>query len=149
MMVVFVKYLADDEKSPRSEVGGSVVGLEIALAPPVAKAVDHTDSPERDPQHVQCPHRDAQHAEQCDIDRQHEHRAEGGIRGVQMALDPVVRTALAVLLDRLTIGTRCAIQLHAVAHNRAQAEHLRAVRSEEHTSELQSLMRISYAVFCL
>src|SRR3546814_10607803 len=28
-------------------------------------------------------------------------------------------------------------------HNRA------AIRSEEHTSELQSLMRISYAVFCL
>src|SRR3546814_3065667 len=26
---------------------------------------------------------------------------------------------------------------------------LRAMRSEEHTSELQSLMRISYAVFCL
>src|SRR3546814_5756324 len=26
---------------------------------------------------------------------------------------------------------------------------LRAGRSEEHTSELQSLMRISYAVFCL
>src|SRR3546814_1866448 len=26
---------------------------------------------------------------------------------------------------------------------------LRAERSEEHTSELQSLMRISYAVFCL
>src|SRR3546814_2276159 len=26
---------------------------------------------------------------------------------------------------------------------------MRSVRSEEHTSELQSLMRISYAVFCL
>src|SRR3546814_2180428 len=26
---------------------------------------------------------------------------------------------------------------------------IRALRSEEHTSELQSLMRISYAVFCL
>src|SRR3546814_10519409 len=26
---------------------------------------------------------------------------------------------------------------------------LRQIRSEEHTSELQSLMRISYAVFCL
>src|SRR3546814_6461890 len=26
---------------------------------------------------------------------------------------------------------------------------LRRVRSEEHTSELQSLMRLSYAVFCL
>src|SRR3546814_5980807 len=33
----------------------------------------------------------------------------------------------------------------AVAHQR---QHL-AKRSEEHTSELQSLMRISYAVFCL
>src|SRR3546814_1542392 len=32
--------------------------------------------------------------------------------------------------------------------NHAQAKALRA-RSEEHTSELQSLMRISYAVFCL
>src|SRR3546814_4065634 len=28
-------------------------------------------------------------------------------------------------------------------------EHARLSRSEEHTSELQSLMRISYAVFCL
>src|SRR3546814_4183899 len=27
--------------------------------------------------------------------------------------------------------------------------HLNVTRSEEHTSELQSLMRISYAVFCL
>src|SRR3546814_9017196 len=33
---------------------------------------------------------------------------------------------------------------------RAAAEEARArLRSEEHTSELQSLMRISYAVFCL
>src|SRR3546814_7164622 len=31
----------------------------------------------------------------------------------------------------------------------AQVDHAFALRSEEHTSELQSLMRISYAVFCL
>src|SRR3546814_6557443 len=31
----------------------------------------------------------------------------------------------------------------------AAEEVVRQVRSEEHTSELQSLMRISYAVFCL
>src|SRR3546814_4355442 len=31
----------------------------------------------------------------------------------------------------------------------AQAARLPVRRSEEHTSELQSLMRISYAVFCL
>src|SRR3546814_9114090 len=29
------------------------------------------------------------------------------------------------------------------------ADHGQRIRSEEHTSELQSLMRISYAVFCL
>src|SRR3546814_3616307 len=33
--------------------------------------------------------------------------------------------------------------------NHAVAERMIADRSEEHTSELQSLMRISYAVFCL
>src|SRR3546814_9277745 len=32
---------------------------------------------------------------------------------------------------------------------RTDAHHQRKPRSEEHTSELQSLMRISYAVFCL
>src|SRR3546814_3368504 len=32
---------------------------------------------------------------------------------------------------------------------REKSKKARAARSEEHTSELQSLMRISYAVFCL
>src|SRR3546814_6721481 len=40
---------------------------------------------------------------------------------------------------------RASIGIGVYGH-RAQAE---AARSEEHTSELQSLMRISYAVFCL
>src|SRR3546814_3935533 len=40
------------------------------------------------------------------------------------------------------------IDREGAAHHRGDGE--RAVlRSEEHTSELQSLMRISYAVFCL
>src|SRR3546814_1887623 len=42
---------------------------------------------------------------------------------------------------------------HHVGLPRARPEHdaeaVEVVRSEEHTSELQSLMRISYAVFCL
>src|SRR3546814_4610995 len=37
----------------------------------------------------------------------------------------------------------------AIAPRFARAEACFGVRSEEHTSELQSLMRISYAVFCL
>src|SRR3546814_2564837 len=38
---------------------------------------------------------------------------------------------------------------HAMQVDRARLLRLRVARSEEHTSELQSLMRISYAVFCL
>src|SRR3546814_10441712 len=37
----------------------------------------------------------------------------------------------------------------AFAMTHFQAHAILLVRSEEHTSELQSLMRISYAVFCL
>src|SRR3546814_1986574 len=40
-----------------------------------------------------------------------------------------------------------AVQVVAVAHEDLVRAH--AHRSEEHTSELQSLMRSSYAVFCL
>src|SRR3546814_5283721 len=36
-----------------------------------------------------------------------------------------------------------------IVHNGNELAGLYAMRSEEHTSELQSLMRISYAVFCL
>src|SRR3546814_916042 len=38
---------------------------------------------------------------------------------------------------------------HQHQHQHAPAVEQPAPRSEEHTSELQSLMRISYAVFCL
>src|SRR3546814_10280520 len=44
------------------------------------------------------------------------------------------------------INPRLAMALGKV---RLQTRHLLIRRSEEHTSELQSLMRISYAVFCL
>src|SRR3546814_1356835 len=36
-----------------------------------------------------------------------------------------------------------------VEYDTPQASFFASLRSEEHTSELQSLMRISYAVFCL
>src|SRR3546814_5803559 len=39
--------------------------------------------------------------------------------------------------------------LHLVAKCERKKTSLMGFRSEEHTSELQSLMRISYAVFCL
>src|SRR3546814_986979 len=47
-------------------------------------------------------------------------------------------------------GGRCRILRSAVrAGGRVPQRGVARCRSEEHTSELQSLMRISYAVFCL
>src|SRR3546814_15580576 len=42
-----------------------------------------------------------------------------------------------------------ALHVRAFARDDARRQAVPARRSEEHTSELQSLMRISYAVFCL
>src|SRR3546814_3671866 len=52
-----------------------------------------------------------------------------------MARPPTPRRSLAVAAEQVAVGA------HRVG--------LIPARSEEHTSELQSLMRISYAVFCL
>src|SRR3546814_4907143 len=65
--------------------------------------------------------------------------------------DPVaVTVALADKIDTLTgffaIGEKPTGSRDPYALRRAG---LGVIRSEEHTSELQSLMRISYAVFCL
>src|SRR3546814_9492226 len=60
---------------------------------------------------------------------------------------------LAVLpkMQRQTATITCCLRKnYAAAITTIQAyEHDFPTRSEEHTSELQSLMRISYAVFCL
>src|SRR3546814_8732492 len=47
------------------------------------------------------------------------------------------------------MAERGACHRQSGAHVSARHFHDRHSRSEEHTSELQSLMRISYAVFCL
>src|SRR3546814_18008192 len=64
---------------------------------------------------------------------------------------------LSVRIERATSLLRTRVDLAMQAQNvellrsmdANAARQLRLQRSEEHTSELQSLMRISYAVFCL
>src|SRR3546814_1686859 len=51
------------------------------------------------------------------------------------------------MLRRLGVGAE--EQPDHAAHRKQHDRGLNRERSEEHTSELQSLMRISYAVFCL
>src|SRR3546814_5421277 len=57
--------------------------------------------------------------------------------------DPRI-VAKARKLDKVTYE-----EMLEMASQGAKILQTRSVRSEEHTSELQSLMRISYAVFCL
>src|SRR3546814_602024 len=60
--------------------------------------------------------------------------------------------ACALMIDLQAVfcaGAWAAVVILACAVTEAQGGSRRESRSEEHTSELQSLMRISYAVFCL
>src|SRR3546814_2344794 len=59
------------------------------------------------------------------------------------ALDPISTAKIEELIAEIKSEYTVVI----VTHNMQQAA--RCSRSEEHTSELQSLMRISYAAFCL
>src|SRR3546814_1438805 len=66
-------------------------------------------------------------------------------------LRPEFREATVRLLNRCGIDVTFAkgeVCCGALVHHMGREEASLA-RSEEHTSELQSLMRISYAVFCL
>src|SRR3546814_8372883 len=94
-------------------------------------------------------------------------RKEAGFSLIELvATLSVLATLLAIALPSFTTllqGSRASGTYHLLTTSLAAAR-LRAVkdnapvtvcpsadgrRSEEHTSELQSLMRISYAVFCL
>src|SRR3546814_7210665 len=50
---------------------------------------------------------------------------------------------------REPLAPECGEVAVKIVECRVERHHLHPERSEEHTSELQSLMRISYAVFCL
>src|SRR3546814_1121610 len=52
-------------------------------------------------------------------------------------------------IDRRAEGFHARVVQHECDHLIGRLYPSRITRSEEHTSELQSLMRISYAVFCL
>src|SRR3546814_1620976 len=49
----------------------------------------------------------------------------------------------------INVGLFCSTPAVALTRNVPMKKAFEMLRSEEHTSELQSIMRISYAVFCL
>src|SRR3546814_2347152 len=92
--------------------------------------------------------------DQCAVDV-----ARGLAAEPQAAVGDVLLAAVALHrhgIDRCLLELRCWCEpRHAfgifdrAGQYRVDAHARRSPRSEEHTSELQSLMRISYAVFCL
>src|SRR3546814_2215031 len=70
------------------------------------------------------------------------------VTGVQMCALPIFPRVLADWFAARGWAPR-RHQMDMLAEARAGRHALLVARSEEHTSELQSLMRISYAVFCL
>src|SRR3546814_7127497 len=68
-----------------------------------------------------------------------------------VAHELVVEAQAVLVEDGLAVDHDGVVQRAAAgeAHGAHLLDVLRQARSEEHTSELQSLMRISYAVFCL
>src|SRR3546814_6706368 len=63
--------------------------------------------------------------------------------------DVSMQSAGVTLLSGDLRGVATALQLSRATMRNVRQNLFFAFRSEEHTSELQSLMRISYAVFCL
>src|SRR3546814_5115611 len=80
---------------------------------------------------------DLQRANEVGLSAQ-QHQALLAIRGAEDA-----KATVGYIAERLILKPHSASEL---VH---RLEKLSLIRSEEHTSELQSLMRNSYAVFCL
>src|SRR3546814_2838447 len=85
-----------------------------------------------------------------------QHRCAFGVDRVGDARDPFALVGIVprAEIDSLAVGEFLFPQAlpmgrAAVVKARNRQDFMMDARSEEHTSELQSLMRISYAVFCL
>src|SRR3546814_7064492 len=73
---------------------------------------------------------------------------------LRWASNPMVALALILMVANVFWHLRLGLQVMIEDYVHGEATKLLSLvllnfRSEEHTSELQSLMRISYAVFCL
>src|SRR3546814_7146651 len=76
------------------------------------------------------------------------HRSQAAVSMQVQRLESAVGTPLFIRNGRRLVLTRAGCTLLEYARRLLDLR-TEAWRSEEHTSELQSLMRISYAVFCL
>ena len=127
-MVVIVQFLAADQDAPRHDVAARILGLEVAVTPEMADAVDDAGGEHRDPHHLHCPDRQADETEQREIDNHHEGNATHRMRRIHIALHPIVRRALAEFLQRLGVLRLEFVEIGTLPHDLVDAEYLRAMR---------------------
>ena len=127
-VVVVVELFAADDDAPGDDVGARVLGRKIAIAPEVAQSVDDPRRRHRNPHHLDRPDRQSDWPEEEHIDNQHQPHALPAEARIDIALEPVVRGAGAVLLHGFLVLRFGAIQLGALKQDGADAARLRAVR---------------------
>src|SRR3546814_4215744 len=68
---------------------------------------------------------------------------------VAAGIGAMLRLDTATLYQAINLAAHLSVSTRQIRKGTISSYKANAPRSEEHTSELQSLMRISYAVFCL
>src|SRR6185437_10605960 len=90
---------------------------------------DDAGGPERDPHHLDRPdERSDEEAKQVDVGRKHDENANPVQAAEEMALDPIVRRSLAVLLEHPRLADGAAVVERALEHDVAQTFQQRAMR---------------------
>src|SRR3990172_2483347 len=126
--MIVVQLLAADQDAPGDDVGAGVADLVIAVAPVMSDAVDDAGGKDGNPDHLYRPDGNADRTEQPRIGRKHQGDAFPAMARVQVALQPVIRRAVTVLLHRFEIFRLFAIKFRALPHHLADAELPGAVR---------------------
>ena len=127
-MVIVMQFFTADQDAPRRNVTGGIGALEVAIAPVMTDAVDDPGSEQWNPHHLNRPHGDTGGTKQQQVDHRHQSHAAHGEAGIDIALNPVVRAAGAILFQGFLIFRFFTIKLSPFAEDFFDAFDLRAVR---------------------
>ena len=126
--MVVVQLLAAEQQPPGQQVRGRRGHLKATVAHCVAQTVDHSTGEERLRNQVHGHHDNRRHPEQNHVRQDKQPHAEIAMAAVEVALDPVIRSAAPVILEDLRVPARRGVKLIALQDHALQPEDDRAVR---------------------
>ena len=110
-MVVVVQLLATDNRCKGHDIGRRVLGLEVAIAPKMSDAIDHTGRQHRDTEHLQRENGNTGKPEQQELDSGQRHHAQHTKAAVQMSLNRVIRRSMTKLVEHGAVRGCLTIEL--------------------------------------